>query len=105
MQHIQGLTDNTQQNNLHSMEEHMLLFTDDTDTHCDYSISDHTSDTEKTNDTHTDYTPKYPIIHSQRKDAYVVPQQDHLLSCQLCPAFPPAWKEWGAIRLQVGIVC
>ena len=37
-QNIQDLTDNTQQNNLHSMEEHILSFTDDTDTHCDYSI-------------------------------------------------------------------
>ena len=31
-------------------------------------------------------------------------QQDHLLSCQLRPTFPPGWKECGAIRLQVGIV-
>ena len=44
MQNIQDLTDNTQQNNLHSMEERTSSFTDDTDTHCDYSISDHTSD-------------------------------------------------------------
>ena len=34
----------------------------------------------------------------------VVHQQDHLLSCQLCPAFPPALKECGPIRLQVDIV-
>ena len=26
-------------------------------------------------------------------------QQDHLLSCQLRPTFPPAWKECGAVRL------
>ena len=38
-------------------------------------------------------------------------QQDHLLSCQLRPTFPPAWKECGvmrltggATRLQMGIV-
>ena len=31
-------------------------------------------------------------------------QQDRLLSCQLHPAFPPAWKECGAIRLQTGTV-
>ena len=68
MQNIQDLTDNTQQNNLHSMEERALSFTDDTDTHCDYSISDHTSDT--VNDTHTDFMPKYPTIHSQRKHVY-----------------------------------
>ena len=36
---------------------------------------------------------------------YVVHQQDHLLSCQLCLTFPPAWKECGAIRLQVDIIC
>ena len=43
---------------------------------------------------------------------YVVHQQDRLLSCQLHPTFPPAWKECGAvrlsagaIRLQTGIVC
>ena len=66
MQNIQDLTDNTQQNNLHSMEERTSSFTDDTDTHCDYSISDHTSDTENVNETHTDFAPKYPIIHSQR---------------------------------------
>ena len=66
----QDLTDNAQQNNLHSMEEHASSFTDDTDTHCDYSISDYTSDTENINDTHTHFAPKYPIIHSQRKHAY-----------------------------------
>ena len=30
--------------------------------------------------------------------------QDCLLSCQLCPAFPPGWKEDGAIWLQASIV-
>ena len=69
-QNIQDLTDNTQQNNLHSMEEHTLSFTDDTDIHCDYSITDHTLDTENVNDTHTDFVPKCPSIHSQRKHAY-----------------------------------
>ena len=70
MQNIQDLTDNTQQNNLHSMEERASSFTDDTDTHCDYSISDYTSDTENVNDTHTNFAPKYPTIHSQRKHVY-----------------------------------
>ena len=69
-QNIQDLTDNTQQNNLHSMEECASSFTDDTDTHCDYSISDHTSNTESVNDTHTNFVPKYPNIHSQRKHTY-----------------------------------
>ena len=31
--------------------------------------------------------------------------QDHLLSCQLRPTFPPAWKEDGAVILQADIVC
>ena len=70
MQNTQDLTDNTQQNNLHSMEERASSFTDDTDTHCDYSISDHTSDTDNINDTHTDFMPKYLSTHSQRKHAY-----------------------------------
>ena len=30
---------------------------------------------------------------------YVVPLQDRLLSCQLRPTFPPAWKEQGTVRL------
>ena len=70
MQNIQALTDNTQQNNLHSMEERASSFTDDTDTHCDYSILAHTSDTENVKETHTDFMPKYPTIHSQRKYVY-----------------------------------
>ena len=52
------------------MEENTSSFADDTDTHCDFSITDHTLDIENTNDTHTCLTPKYPIIHSQRKRAY-----------------------------------
>ena len=70
MQNIQDLTDNTQQNNLHFMEERTLSFTDDTDTYCDYSITDHTLDTENVNDSHTHFVPKYPSIHSQRKHVY-----------------------------------
>ena len=69
-QSVQDLTDSTQQNTLHSMEENALSFTDDTDTHCDFSITDHTSDTENANDTHTCLMPKYPAIHSQRKHVY-----------------------------------
>ena len=45
-QSVQDLTDSTQQNTLHSMEENTSSFTDDTDTHCDFSITDHTLDTE-----------------------------------------------------------
>ena len=66
-QSIQDLTDDTQQNSLHSMEENVSSFVDDTNTHCDYSIIDHTLDTENVNDTHTDFAPKYPTNHSQRK--------------------------------------
>ena len=65
-QSIQDLTDNTQQNSLHSMKENVSSFIDDTNTYCDYSITDHTSDTENVNDTHTGFEPKYPVIHSKR---------------------------------------
>ena len=37
-QSVQDLTDSTQQNNLHSIEENTSSFTDDTDTPCDFSI-------------------------------------------------------------------
>ena len=69
-QSVQDLTDSTQQNILHSMEENASLFADDTDTHCDFSITYHTLDTENANDTHSCLVPKYPAIHSQRKHAY-----------------------------------
>ena len=69
-QSVQDLTDSTQQNTLHSMEENASSFADGTDTHCDFSIPDHTLDTENANDTHTGLMPKYPAIHSQRKHAY-----------------------------------
>ena len=69
-QSVQDLTDSTQQNTLHSLEENVSSFAGDTDTHCDFSITDHTLDTENTNDTHTDLAPKYPAIHSQRKHVY-----------------------------------
>ena len=69
-QSVQDLTDSTQQNNLHSIEENASSFADDTNTHCDFSIVDYNSDTENTNDTHTHTAPKYPAIHSQRKHVY-----------------------------------
>ena len=37
-------------------------------------------------------------------DIYFVHLQDHLLSCQLRPTFPPGWKEDGAIWLQASII-
>ena len=69
-QSIQDLSDSTQQNNLHSIEENASSFADDADTLCDFSIVDHNSDTENTNDTHMHFAPKHPSIHSQRKHAY-----------------------------------
>ena len=45
-QSVQDLTDSTQQNTLHSMEENTSSFADDTNTPCDFSITDHTLDTE-----------------------------------------------------------
>ena len=54
----------------------------------------------------------FPVSKSLGFLVYVVHQPDRLLSCQLRPTFPPAWKECGAvrlsggaIRLQMGIVC
>ena len=69
-QSVQDLSDSTQQNNLHSIEENVSSFADDANTICDFSIVNDNSDTENTNDTHTHLTPKYPSIHSQRKHAY-----------------------------------
>ena len=69
-QSVQDLTNSTQQNTLHSMEENASLFADDTDTHCDFNIVDHILDTENANDTHTCLAPKYPAMHSQRKHVY-----------------------------------
>ena len=69
-QSVQDLSDSTQQNNLHSIEENTSSFADDANTLCDFSIVNHNSDTENTNDIHTHSVPKYPSIHSQRKHAY-----------------------------------
>ena len=40
-QSVQDLSDSTQQNNLHSIEEITSSFADDADTLCDFSIVDH----------------------------------------------------------------
>ena len=69
-QSAQDLSDSTQQNNLHSMEENASSFADDANTLCDFSIVNHNSDTQNTNDTHTHPMPKYPGIRLQRKHAY-----------------------------------
>ena len=69
-QNIQDLSDSTQQNDLHSMEENMSSFTDDINALCYFSIVDHNSDSENIKHTHTHFMPKYPGIYSQRKHAY-----------------------------------
>ena len=69
-QSVQDLSDTTQQNDLHSMEENVSSFADDADTLCDFSIVDHNSDSENTKHMHTHFAPKYPSIPSQRKHTY-----------------------------------
>ena len=64
------MSDSTQQNNLHSIEENASLFADDTTTPCAFNIIDQHSDTENANDTNTYYMPKHPSIHLQRKHTY-----------------------------------
>ena len=64
-QSIQYLSDSSQQNNLHSIEENVSSFTDDTATPCVINISDQYSDTENANDTNTCYMSKQSGIHSQ----------------------------------------
>ena len=61
-QSVQDLSDSTQQNNLHSIEENASSFADDADTLYDFSIVDYHSDTE------------IKMIHT-------------LISCQNTPAF------------------
>ena len=56
-QSIQDLSDSTQQNTLHSIEENASLFADDTVTSCDFSIIDQHSVTENANDTNTPCVP------------------------------------------------
>ena len=63
-QSVQDLSDSTQQNTLHSIEENMSLFVDNTITQCDFNIIDQNSDTENANDTNMHYMPKQPGIHS-----------------------------------------
>ena len=69
-QSVQDLSDSTQPNNLHSIEENTSSFADDTTTLCDFGIVDHHSEMENTNDTNTYFPPKQPDIHPQRKHAY-----------------------------------
>ena len=64
-QFIQDLSDNTQQNSLHSFEENTSLFADDTTTPCDFNIIDQHTVTENANDTNIPCTPKHSGIHLQ----------------------------------------
>ena len=70
MQHIQDLSDSTQQHTLHSMEENVSLFTDDTATPCDFNITNQNSVTENTNDTSIPHTLKQSRIHAQSKHTF-----------------------------------
>ena len=64
-QNIQDLSDNTQQNSLHSLEENVSSFTANNVTPCDFNITDHYLVTENANDTNIPCGPKQSIIHSQ----------------------------------------
>ena len=69
-QQIQDLSDNTQQNSLHFLEENALLFTDDTVTPYDFSIINQHSITDNANDANIPCAPKQSGIHSQHKHTY-----------------------------------
>ena len=69
-QHIQDLSNNTQQNSLHSLEENASLFADDTTTPCDFNIINQHSVTENASDTDIPCAPKQSGIHSQCKHTY-----------------------------------
>ena len=64
-QNIQDLSDSSQQNDLHSIEENASLFADNTMTPCDFNIIDQHPTTENANDTNTPYAPKPSGIHLQ----------------------------------------
>ena len=70
MQHIQDLSDSTQQHTLHSMEENVSLFTDDATIPCDFNITNQNSVTENTNHTNISHVPKQSGIHAQSKHIY-----------------------------------
>ena len=70
MQHIQDLSDSTQQHTLHSMEENASLFTNDSATPCDFNITNQNSVTDNTNDTNISHAMKHLGMHSQSKHKY-----------------------------------
>ena len=69
-QSIQDLSDNTQQNSLHSFEENASSFADDNATPCDFNITDQHSVTENAYDTNIPCMPKQSGIHWQQKHMY-----------------------------------
>ena len=69
-QYIQDLSDNTQQNSIHSLEENASLFADDTTTPCDFNIINQHPVIENTNDSNIPHVPKQSGIHSQHKHTY-----------------------------------
>ena len=64
------MSDNTQQNSLHSLKENTSLFADDTTTPCDFIIINQHSVTENANDTDIPCAPKQSSFHSQCKHTY-----------------------------------
>ena len=64
-QHIQDLSDNTQQNSLHSFKENTSLFANNTMTPCDFNIIHQHPVTENANDTNIPCMQKQCGIHSQ----------------------------------------
>ena len=61
-QRIQDLSDNTQQNSLHSLEENASFFADDTVTPCDFNIIDQHAVTENANDTNITFHQNNPAF-------------------------------------------
>ena len=70
VQHIQDLSDSTQQHTLHSLEENVSLFTDDTATPRDFNMTNQNSVTEDTNDTSIPHSLKQSSMHAQSKHTY-----------------------------------
>ena len=70
MQHIQDLSDSTQQQTLHSMKENVSLFTEHATTPCDFNITNQYPVTENTNDTNISHALKQSGIHTQSKHIY-----------------------------------
>ena len=64
------MSDNTQQNSLHSLEENTSLFADDTATPCEFNITNQHSVIENTNDTNIPCVLRQSGIHSQCKHIY-----------------------------------